>query len=241
MSVVPSPTRNGSVIDPEVLTAEQSSAPPASKPASKGKPLSKSKPSSKGKSSPSKKPSSASKKPASSTTKKITAPKSKSSKPNTDGKLSFLDMIKDAISNDKGTARAGISRNAIKKHLAIRFKVLETPTNLTHLNKAIKIGAEKGIFALPKGVSGKVKLAKPVTSTPAVKKVISARKPSSKTVKKSVKSALKKASKKPASLKSVTKKGPSAPSKKTATASKKVTGKKSSSTTKKVKAASKKA
>ena len=45
-----------------------------------------------------------------------------------------------------------------------------TGTNLFQLNRAITSGAEAGIFALPKGPSGKVKLA-PKTKPSASKEV----------------------------------------------------------------------
>ncbi|OAV86527.1 hypothetical protein PTTG_29856 [Puccinia triticina 1-1 BBBD Race 1] len=80
----------------------------------------------------------------------------------TEIKFTMEDMIKDAIKNNKENVRGGVSRPAIKKYLAFRFKVLDTPANIARLNKAIARGAEKGVFSLPKGASGKVKLAKPV-------------------------------------------------------------------------------
>ncbi|OAV85461.1 hypothetical protein PTTG_30507, partial [Puccinia triticina 1-1 BBBD Race 1] len=87
----------------------------------------------------------------------------------TEIKFTMEDMIKDAIKNDKENLRGGVSRPAIKKYLAFRFKVLDTPANIARLNKAIAQGAEKGVFALPKGASGKVKLAKPVKPVSEVK------------------------------------------------------------------------
>ncbi|KAI8447849.1 hypothetical protein BY996DRAFT_6420486 [Phakopsora pachyrhizi] len=232
----PSQPNSAPVIDPEVLTAAQSSAAPASKPASKSsKPVSsKAKPVSKSKASTaastSKKPPSASKKPASSTTKKVTAPKKPSAtKSSGDNKPSFEEMIKDAIVNDKENVRLGVSRPAIKKYLAIRYKVIETPSNNVRLNKAIQKGAEKGVFFLPKGASGKVKLAK-VAAVPkptSAKKLVSAKKPASKLLKKATTSktgAVKKVSKKVSATgtvkKASVKKAPTAASKKISTAKK---------------------
>jgi len=153
------------------------------------------------------------------------------------------DMIKDAIKNDKENVRGGVSRPAIKKYLAFRFKVLDTPANITRLNKAIQRGAEKGIFALPKGASGKVKLAKAVSEPKAPKPASKSAKPASKpsAVRKTTKpkAAVKKADPKPTAAKKTVKKVPTAPLKKIATA-KESTGKKTSSTTRKVKAAAKK-
>ncbi|OAV85405.1 hypothetical protein PTTG_30545, partial [Puccinia triticina 1-1 BBBD Race 1] len=72
----------------------------------------------------------------------------------TEIKFTMDDMIKDAIKNDKENLRGG---------------VLDTPANIARLNKAIARGAKKGVFALPKGASGKVKLAKPVKPVSEVK------------------------------------------------------------------------
>ncbi|POW12554.1 hypothetical protein PSTT_04297 [Puccinia striiformis] len=214
-------------IDPQVVAATGSPSAAASKPASKAKAAKAKAPSSKTKAAPaaSKKPASAPKKPTSSTTKKATAPK-KASPPKeaaADTKVSMEDMIKDAIKNDKENVRGGVSRPAIKKYLAFRFKVLDTPSNIARLNKAITKGAEKGIFALPKGASGKVKLAKTVPEPKAPKPVLATAKPASKpTVKKAVaaKAApVKKAEpKKATAVKKTTKKAPTAPTKKVAAA-----------------------
>ncbi|OAV85243.1 hypothetical protein PTTG_30671 [Puccinia triticina 1-1 BBBD Race 1] len=55
----------------------------------------------------------------------------------TEIKFTMEDMIKDAIKNDKENVRGGVSQPANKKYLAFRFKVLDTPTNIARLNKAI--------------------------------------------------------------------------------------------------------
>ncbi|KNZ53431.1 uncharacterized protein VP01_323g8 [Puccinia sorghi] len=220
-----------------VIADVGSPAQAASKPSSKAKPASKSKaPSSKTKpvSASAKKPvsaakkpvSSATKKPISSATKKATAPKKTSvSAPkasSADLKLTMEDMIKDAIQNDKENVRGGVSRPAIKKYLAFRFKVLDTPANITRLNKAIQRGAEKGIFALPKGASGKVKLAKVVSEPKVSKPASKVAKPVSKSaaVRKPTKPkvAAKKAGAETLAAKKVTKKVPTASLKKIATA-----------------------
>ncbi|KAJ2955789.1 hypothetical protein NQZ79_g8270 [Umbelopsis isabellina] len=82
--------------------------------------------------------------------------------------------------------RTGSSRQAIKKYLLANYKL--TPGNHfdAQVNNAIKKGAEKGVFNLPKGISGSVKLAKPAakkpseakssTKKPAVKKAPAAKK-----------------------------------------------------------------
>ncbi|KAA1088814.1 hypothetical protein PGTUg99_030884 [Puccinia graminis f. sp. tritici] len=219
-----SPSR--AAIDPQVMGATGSPAAAGSKPASKAKAASKSKaPASRTKSTSAapKKPVSASKKPTSSSTKKATAPK-KTSPPKaaaTESKFTMEDMIKDAIKNDKENVRGGVSRPAIKKYLAFRFKVLDTPSNIARLNKAISRGAEKGVFALPKGASGKVKLAKPVVEPKAPKPASKTAKPASKTTTKkpaAEKPASVKKAEKPAPVKKPAKKVPTAPLKKVATA-----------------------
>jgi histone H1/5 len=43
--------------------------------------------------------------------------------------------------------------------------------NLSHLNRAITHGAEHGLFVLPKGPSGKVKLAPKTSSTKEVNEI----------------------------------------------------------------------
>lgn len=77
----------------------------------------------------------------------------------------------------KEESRSGVSRATIKKvrsrnphassyahdgpqFVGEKYGVdATTALNLSHLNRAIMNGAEEGIFALPKGPSGKVKLA----------------------------------------------------------------------------------
>ncbi|KAI0747955.1 hypothetical protein C8Q80DRAFT_1169255 [Daedaleopsis nitida] len=88
------------------------------------------------------------------------AKKTKVAKPAVDDKAhpSWKDMIKACIVETK--ERNGVSRTSIKKFITEKFGVdATTPINLSHLNRAITNGAEDGTFALPKGPSGKVKLA----------------------------------------------------------------------------------
>ncbi|KAH9842344.1 uncharacterized protein C8Q71DRAFT_732450 [Rhodofomes roseus] len=74
---------------------------------------------------------------------------------------SFKEMIKECIVDHKEEARTGVSRATIKKYISEKYKLdLENNAlNASHLNRAIASGEKEGIFALPKGPSGKVKLA----------------------------------------------------------------------------------
>lgn len=57
-------------------------------------------------------------------------------------------------------ARAGVSRPTIKKFLAAKYNLdLSSAANVNNLSNAIKRGAENGVLLLPKGVSGKIKVA----------------------------------------------------------------------------------
>lgn len=82
-------------------------------------------------------------------------------------------MIKDAIISHPEESRAGLSRPTIKKYILQKYtatsKVSEATFN-NHISKAIVKGAEKKVFTLPKGPSGKVKLAPSVKAKTATKK-----------------------------------------------------------------------
>jgi len=69
----------------------------------------------------------------------------------------FVEMISEAIVENAD--RTGISRAGLKKYMETRWKIEFTPTLNSQLNRSIKSGADKGTFSLPKGPSGKVKLA----------------------------------------------------------------------------------
>ncbi|KAF8803564.1 hypothetical protein BYT27DRAFT_7195408 [Phlegmacium glaucopus] len=132
--------------------------------------------------SPSRAPAStSSKKPASKTSAKKPASKAKAAaKPKatrkasvskaadtTTGRPSWKDIIKECIAVNKEDARQGVSRNTIKRYAEETYKIDMSGLNLSQLNRAITSGTEGGIFVLPKGPSGKVKLApktKPLTS-----------------------------------------------------------------------------
>lgn len=82
-------------------------------------------------------------------------------------------MIKEAILAHPEESRHGLGRPTIKKYLHKKHpetsKMSEASFN-NHIAKAIARGAEKKTFLLPKGISGKVKLAPSAKKTPAVKK-----------------------------------------------------------------------
>lgn len=91
-------------------------------------------------------------------------------------------MIKEAIIAHPEDARKGIGRQTVKKYIQTKHPntAAVSPAQFNNLvNNAIKKGAEKGVFVLPKGVSGSVKLApkakeapkkKPAVKKPAAKK-----------------------------------------------------------------------
>ncbi|KAJ9107823.1 hypothetical protein QFC19_002729 [Naganishia cerealis] len=146
---------------------------------------------------------------------------------------SFQEMIKECVQSSTEDSRHGVSRPQIKKFLADKFKVdMSSQSNTTHLNKAIAKGAESGIFELPKGIGGRVKLVKKVKAStnnkeseplqnapPAKKAPVAAKKPvaAKEAPKKAAptKAAPKKAAAKPAAAPKK-----AAPAKKTAAASK---------------------
>jgi len=72
---------------------------------------------------------------------------------------SWADMIKECIVAHPDDARFGVSRPTIKKFIEAHYAVEINPTAASQLNRAIAHGADKGVFVLPKGSSGKVKLA----------------------------------------------------------------------------------
>ncbi|KAJ3717652.1 histone H1 [Lentinula guzmanii] len=92
----------------------------------------------------------------------------------------WIDMIKECIIAYPEDARTGVSRPTIKKFVENKYKIDVNASTASQLNRAITSGSEKGVFVLPKGPSGKVKLAPKVRSdatkenaTPAVKKPVS--------------------------------------------------------------------
>ncbi|KAF8710540.1 Aldo kereductase, partial [Rhizoctonia solani] len=71
----------------------------------------------------------------------------------------FVDMIVECIVAHRDDSRAGVSRPMIKKFLEDKYKIDITPSHITNINRAIARGAETNVFTLPKGPSGKVRLA----------------------------------------------------------------------------------
>ncbi|THH08194.1 hypothetical protein EW145_g2866 [Phellinidium pouzarii] len=92
---------------------------------------------------------------ATSSSKKVAA--AKASK--LSGHPSWVDMIKECIVAHPEEARAGVSRPTIKKFVETKYKVDLNTSATSQLSRAIVSGSEKGTFVLPKGPSGKVKLA----------------------------------------------------------------------------------
>ncbi|KAL9940740.1 hypothetical protein V8E36_000228 [Tilletia maclaganii] len=84
-------------------------------------------------------------------------------------------MITEAIAAHPAEARAGLGRPTIKKYIHSKHPEtakLPAATFNNLVSKAITRGAAKGTFSLPKGISGKVKLAsksKPVAAAPEKK------------------------------------------------------------------------
>ncbi|GAW08440.1 histone H1 [Lentinula edodes] len=92
----------------------------------------------------------------------------------------WIDMIKECIVTHPEEARTGVSRPTIKNFVEIKYRIDVNPSTASQLNRAITSGSEKGIFVLPKGPSGKVKLAPKVrhdaakeNATPAARKPLS--------------------------------------------------------------------
>lgn len=185
-----------------------------------------------------------------SATKKSAATKAAPSHP------TWADMIKECIAINTEDARIGVSRPQIKKYVETKYKLEIGAAQSTQLAKAITAGAEKGVFVLPKGPSGRVKLApkskpadtsskenKPTPNKPASKlksavttkakpkappapKIVAKTTPKTTTAKKAVKSKV--APKKPAAAKKVLagKPKPKSPAKKMTVASKRAPAKK---------------
>ncbi|KIJ69463.1 hypothetical protein HYDPIDRAFT_106085 [Hydnomerulius pinastri MD-312] len=130
---------------------------------------------------------------------------------------SWKEIVKACIVFNKEDSRSGVSRSTIKKYAEETYGIDVTGTNLYQLNRAITTGVEAGIFALPKGPSGKVKLA------PKAKPVADGAKENSKPPStKKVAPASKKADAAPKKA-AVTTKKPAAAAPKKATTTKKVT------------------
>ncbi|KZT03498.1 uncharacterized protein LAESUDRAFT_659398 [Laetiporus sulphureus 93-53] len=80
---------------------------------------------------------------------------------------SWKEMIAECITEHKSETRSGVSRATIKKFISEKYKIDIDGVNASQLNRAIAHGASSGVFALPKGPSGKVKLAPKNKPAPA--------------------------------------------------------------------------
>jgi len=105
------------------------------------------------------------------------APKKAAAK-STSSHPSWTDMIKECIAAHPDDARYGVSRPQIKKFVEEQYRLVIGNAQITQLSRAIAVGAEKNIFSLPKGPSGRVKLA---PKTPKVADDAKENKPASKT------------------------------------------------------------
>ncbi|KAH9174213.1 hypothetical protein EDB89DRAFT_1953778 [Lactarius sanguifluus] len=132
---------------------------------------------------------------------------------------SWTDMIKECITAHPDDARHGVSRPQIKKFAPISCNYLIAETQryfrfveekykleignaqITQLSRAIAVGAEKNVFSLPKGPSGRVKLA---PKAPKVADDAKENKPASKTKTTTTKTAPKPATKPRSKTKTVT-------------------------------------
>ncbi|KAH7930870.1 hypothetical protein BV22DRAFT_1028037 [Leucogyrophana mollusca] len=72
---------------------------------------------------------------------------------------SYVDMITECITTSPDGTRNGVSRPTLKKFVESKYHLPMNSSSASQLNRAITQGAEKGHFILPKGPSGKVKLA----------------------------------------------------------------------------------
>ncbi|CAD6947410.1 unnamed protein product [Tilletia caries] len=82
--------------------------------------------------------------------------------------MSYEAMIAEAIAAHPAESRAGLGRPTIKKYIHQKHPVTSKIPSASFNNlisKAIVRGADKGTFTLPKGISGKVKLAPKAKAT----------------------------------------------------------------------------
>lgn len=139
-----------------------------------------------------------------------TAPAKKSTSSRKPSSMTYEDMIIEAIISYGEEGRSGLGRPTLKKVILAKHPdtgKLPLSSFSTHLNSAIVRGKDKGVFLLPKGVSGKVKLAakaKHAAATSAAPKKITAAKkaaPASSSTKKAKSSTSKAASAKKTAIK----------------------------------------
>lgn len=80
---------------------------------------------------------------------------------------SWTEMITECIVTTPDGTQNGVSRPTLKKFVEFNYHLVMSATTTSQLNRAITTGTEKGNFVLPKGPSGKVKLApEKTTGTP---------------------------------------------------------------------------
>lgn len=145
-------------------------------------------------------------------------------------------MIKEAILAHPEAARSGLSRQLLKKWIQAKYPTTGSLPSASFSNlvgRAITKGAEKKVFVLPKGPSGKVKLAPgskaeakkaaavPTATATTKKSTVAKKQPTTTTAKKPA-AGTKKAGASPAAAKKVssTTKTASKPKAKTATKTK---------------------
>ncbi|KAI6109862.1 hypothetical protein F5141DRAFT_812677 [Pisolithus sp. B1] len=95
----------------------------------------------------------------------------------------WTEMITECIITTPDGTQNGVSRPTLKKFVEFNYHLVMTATTTSQLNHAITAGKENGDFVLPKGPSGKVKLAperttgtpKEETAKPTPKRVPSAK------------------------------------------------------------------
>ncbi|KAJ7632443.1 hypothetical protein FB45DRAFT_1057531 [Roridomyces roridus] len=88
----------------------------------------------------------------------------------------WKEIIQECITTEP---RQGVSRSFIKKYAEEQYQ-LSGPASVNQLKRAITSGVESGLFVMPKGPSGRIKLA-PSTCTKenAKPKPVSKKKPAS--------------------------------------------------------------
>ncbi|KAL1929709.1 hypothetical protein VTP01DRAFT_1847 [Rhizomucor pusillus] len=143
-------------------------------------------------------------------------------------------MIKSAILALK--ERKGSSRQAIKKYILANYNVSARAHFDQQVSAAIKRGAAKNLFTLPKGLSGTVKLSKPEKKVATDKKEKKEAKPGAAEKKATTKKTVSAAKKTPTSRKTATAKKAAAVS-----SAKKQPTRQKTATKEKVKAPTKKA
>ncbi|KAI6028351.1 hypothetical protein F5J12DRAFT_804749, partial [Pisolithus orientalis] len=88
-----------------------------------------------------------------------TSPRRTTGRPPQPKHPSWTEMITECIITTPDGTQNGVSRPALKKFVEFNYQLAMSATTTNQLNRAITAGTEKGNFVLPKGPSGKVKLA----------------------------------------------------------------------------------